>query len=202
VNGSEQQTTLAADGPDPYSIWVGNEDSATIRQIDASLGKTLLTIRGVAPSGLAIVGNSSGDTVWASDTGRNVVARIDEHARRVVRRIPVPGGPTRIAADSGAVWVLTSRGKPALVQIDSHANRVVARILLGITPQRVALGAGSVWVTGYRWSDHLRRSRGGTVLRIDPGTKRIVDRVNLGDVAADGVVVSHGLVWIGVPPSA
>src|SRR5262249_55229185 len=48
MDGSEQQTTLAADGPDPYSIWVGNENSETIRQIDASLGRTLLTVPGVA----------------------------------------------------------------------------------------------------------------------------------------------------------
>jgi hypothetical protein len=40
------------------------------------------------------------------------------------------------------------------------------------------------------------------VLRIDPRTNRIVDRIVLGDVAADGVVVSHGLVWVGVAPSA
>jgi len=203
MDGSEQQTTLAADGPDPYSIWVGNENSATIRQIDASLGRTLLTIHGVAPGGLAVVGNSSiGDTVWATDTPHDAVVRIDEHARRIVRRIPVPGGPTRIAAGSGAVWVITSRGKPALARIDPRTNRVVARIPLGITPKRVALGAGSVWVTGYRWSDHIRRSRDGAVLRIDPGTSRIADRISLGDVAADGVVVSHGLVWVGVPPSA
>jgi len=190
MDGSEQQTTVAADGPDPYSIWVGNEDSATVRQIDASLGRTLLTIHGVAPGGLAVVGNSSGDTVWATDTVRNVVARIDEHARRVVRRIAVPGRPTRVAADSSAVWVIASGETPALVRIDPRANRVVARIPLGISPARVAIGAGSVWVTGH-----------GAVLRIDPATNRIVDRVSLGDVAADGVVVGHGLVWIGVAPS-
>ena len=57
-------------------------------------------------------------------------------------------------------------------------------------------------MTGYRSSDHIHRSRDGAVLRIDPGTSRIVDRIGLGDVAADGVVVSHGLVWVGVPPSA
>jgi sugar lactone lactonase YvrE len=201
-DGSEQQTTIAADGPGPYSVWAGNENSATIRQIDASLGRTLLTIHGVAPGGLAVVRNSSGDTVWASDTVRSLVVRIDEHARRVGRRISVPGGPTRIAADADAVWVITSRGTPALVRIDPRSSRVVARIPLGITPKRVALGTGSVWVTGYRWSDHVRRSRDGVVLRIDPATNGVVDRVTLGDVAADGVVVTGGLVWVGVAPSA
>ena len=79
-----------------------------MRQIDLSLGTTLMTIHGIAPGGLAAVGDASiGDTVWASDPARNLVARIDEHARRITHRIHIPGGPTRLAADDGAVWVIT-----------------------------------------------------------------------------------------------
>jgi len=78
----------------------------------------------------------------------------------------------------------------------------VAKIALPITPKRVVLGAGSVWVSGYRWSDHIRSSRGGMVIRIDPATNDIAARISLGDVATDGILVSHGLVWVAVPPSA
>ena len=81
-------------------------------------------------------------------------------------------------------------------------NAVVARIPLGLIPKRVVLGAGSVWVTGNRRSNGHGREHGGTVLRIDPDTNRIGDRIFLGDVAADGITVSHGLVWVAVPPSA
>jgi len=70
--GDEEQTTLASDG-DGFSIWAGNKDSKTVRQIDMSLHTTLLTIHGIAPGGLAAVGNSStGDTVWASDPAHNL----------------------------------------------------------------------------------------------------------------------------------
>ncbi len=202
MNGSEEQTTLAADSTDGYAIWAGNEDSMTVREIDRSLGRTLMTIRGIAPGGLAAVGNAAGDTVWASDPSRNLVARIDEHARRIVRRIQIPGQPARLAADDRAVWVITRGTSHALWRIDAKTNKPVARIPLQITPKRVALGAGSVWVTGYRWSNHIDSSRGGTVIRIDPNTDRIVARIQLGNVAADGIIVSHGLVWVAVPPSA
>jgi len=57
-------------------------------------------------------------------------------------------------------------------------------------------------VTGYRWSNHIDRSKGGTVIRIDPRSNRIVARIPLGNVAADGVIVTHGFVWVAVPPSA
>ena len=37
------------------------------------------------------------------------------------------------------------------------------------------------------------------MIRIDPATNRIVARIPLGDVAADGILVIHGLVWVAVP---
>jgi DNA-binding SARP family transcriptional activator/DNA-binding beta-propeller fold protein YncE len=201
-DGGEEQTTLAADGPNSFSVWAGNQDSRTVSEIDASLGRSVLTIRGIAPGGLAAVGNSNGDTVWASDPARGLVVRIDGNARRVVRRIAVPGRPTRLAATDQAVWVIGSGSGGSLWRIDPRTNAVVARIPLGLIPQRVVLGDGSVWVSGNRRSNGHGRERGGVVLRVDPATNRISDRIVLGDVAADGIVVSHGLVWVAVPPSA
>lgn len=201
-NGPEEQTTIATDGAG-YSVWAGNQDSGTVRQIDASLHTTLLTIHGVAPGGLAAVGSSStGDVVWASDPSRDLVVRIDEDARRITRRIAIPGRPTRLAADRRAVWVATRGSSHALWRIDPSTNKVVARIPLPVTPSRVALGAGGVWVTGYRRSNRSSLAEGGTVIRIDPDTNRVVARIPLGDLAADGILVSHGLVWVAVPPTA
>ncbi len=200
--GDEEQTTLAKDVTGS-AIWAGNKDSKTLRQIDLSLDTTLMTIHGIAPGGLAAVGNASiGDTVWASDPSHDLVVRIDEHARGITRRITIPGGPTRLAADNRAVWVITRGPNPAVRRIDVKTNKPVATIRLPVTPKRVALGEGSVWVSGYRWSNHLDASRGGMVIRIDPSTNRIVARIPLGNVAADGLIVNRGLVWVAVPPSA
>src|SRR5262249_22751709 len=38
INGGETQTTIAADGPDSASLWVGNEDSRMVRQLDRVTG--------------------------------------------------------------------------------------------------------------------------------------------------------------------
>lgn len=198
--GDEEQTTLASDGDGSW-IWAGNKNSKTVRQIDMSLHRTLLTIRGIAPGGLAAVGNSStGDTVWASDPVHNLVARLDQASRRITEWIKIPGEPTRLAADQWAVWVVTRRS-PALWRIDARTNRVVMKIPLTVIPWRVALGSGSVWVTAYRSSDHNGSAQGGTVIRIDPKTNRIAARIPLGDLGPDGILVSHGLVWVSVPPS-
>jgi hypothetical protein len=214
MNGDEEQTTIAADGPLSYSVWVGNKDSRTVRQLDRALGSTLITIHGIAPGGLAAVGNSSaGDTVWASEPARDIVARIDEHARSIVRRIPVANEPSRIAADNDAVWVIArdrngpgewrpTRGtSPALWHINAKTNKVVARIPLPLTPIRVALGVDSVWVTGVRAISTRGTSVDATVFRIDPNTDRIVARIPLRTNAVDGIIVSHGLVWAAIPAS-
>jgi DNA-binding SARP family transcriptional activator/DNA-binding beta-propeller fold protein YncE len=213
MNGTEEQTSIAADNSG-YSLWAGNQDSRTVRQIDRTTARTLLTIHGIAPGGLAVVGNSSeGDTVWASEPTRNVVVRIDEHTRRIVARIPIPKEPTRLVASEDAVWVITrdrngsaewrpTRGThPALWRIDPTTNKPVAQIPLPLTPMRVALGEGSVWVTAERVLSTSGATGDATVFRIDPKTNRIVARIPLRTRAVDGIIVSHGLVWAAIPAS-
>jgi YVTN family beta-propeller protein len=202
LSGDEEQTTLAKDARG-YTIWAGNKDSRTVRQIDLSLGRTLMVVHGVVPGGLAVAGDSSvGDTVWVSEPSRNLVVRIDERSRRVIRRISIPGGPTRLAAFDRAVWVTTRGRHHAIWRIDAKRNRPVATIPLPMLPWRVAVGAGSVWVAGYRVVDPRTRSTtDATVIRIDPDTNRIVARIRLGTRAVDGILVSHGLIWVAVPPS-
>jgi DNA-binding SARP family transcriptional activator/DNA-binding beta-propeller fold protein YncE len=211
VEGSdEEQTTLAADAKGG-EVWAGNKDSATVTQLEPP---TTAKIHGLAPGGLAVVNGPGGDdTVWASDPLGQRVVRIDSRDKRVVDRIPVRGLPSRLAADAGAVWVIdrgyggdvqwepTRLTKPALWRIDSGSNRVVARIPLPLTPIRVALGAGSVWVTAERVLSWEGATVDATVFRIDPATNRIVARIPLHTRAVDGIVVSHGLVWVAVPAS-
>jgi DNA-binding SARP family transcriptional activator len=213
MNGTEEQTTIAADDSG-YSLWAGNQDSRTVRQIDRTTGRTLITIHGISPGGLAVVGNSSaGDTVWATEPSRNLLARIDEHTRRIVARIRIPTAPTRLAADDHAVWVTardwndpgvarpTRETHPALWRIDPTTNKPVTRIPLPLTPIRIALGAGSVWVTAQRFLSEQGNSADATVFRINPATNRIVARIPLRTRAVDGVIISHGLVWTAVPTS-
>jgi DNA-binding beta-propeller fold protein YncE len=213
VPGGELQTTIAADGPASWSLWVGNEDSRTVKQFDRTTGRTLMTIRGIAPGGLAAVGNSSaGDTVWASEPSRNLVVRIDEHQRRIVRRIRTPTTPTRLVADDRAVWVAardwidagdarpTRATSPAVWRIDPATNKTVARIPLPLAPIRITLGDRAVWVTAQRMLSK-GASVDATVYRIDPDTNRIVARIPLHTRAVDGIIVAHGFVWVAVPAS-
>jgi DNA-binding SARP family transcriptional activator/DNA-binding beta-propeller fold protein YncE len=205
----EEQTTIAAD-VERNDIWAGNKDSATVTQLEPP---TMAKVHGIAPGGLAVVrGRAGNDTVWASDSLRNRVVAIDAAAKRVVGQIPLKGFPSRLAADARSVWVIdrgygdvewepTRLTKPALWRIDYAPDRRVVRIPLPLTPIRVALGAGSVWVTAERVLAWDGSTADATVVRVDPATNRIVDRIPLHTRAVDGIIVSHGLVWAAVPPS-
>jgi DNA-binding SARP family transcriptional activator/DNA-binding beta-propeller fold protein YncE len=209
VGGDEEQTTIAA-APGRGEIWAGNQDSRTITQLQPP---TMAKIHGVAPGGLAVVAGTESEAVWASDPSRNLVVRVDGRARRVTHRIAIPGEPTRIAATARAVWVITrddngpgewrpTRGTaPAVWRIDPKTKEAVERIPLPLTPLRIALGAGSVWVTAQRVLSDSGSSVEATVFRIDPETNRIVARIPLHTRAVDGIVVTHGLVWVAVPES-
>jgi DNA-binding SARP family transcriptional activator len=205
TEGDEEQTTIAADSAGA-EIWAGNKDSETVTQLEPP---TLAKVHGIAPGGLAVVG----DTVWASDPSRNGVVRIDGTSARITHRIAIPGEPTRIAADARDVWVIArehngsgewrpTRGTtPAVWRIDARTNQAVERIPLPLTPIRIALGAGSVWVTALRVLSYSGSSVDATVFRIDPASNRIDARIPLHTRAADGIIVSHGLVWVSVPQS-
>ena len=54
-------------------------------------------------------------------------------------------------------------------------------------------------MTALRVLSSSGKSVDATVLRIDPARNRIVARISLHTPAVDGIVVSHGLVWVAVP---
>ena len=97
---------------------------------------------------LGAISSGSG-AVWAVDTAKGQILRLDPRSRRVQARIPV--GEARVTAGAGAVWALTER---RLLRIDPATNRITARTALrlpGGTPLSafdVQILGGVPWVVG------------------------------------------------------
>jgi YVTN family beta-propeller protein len=212
--GSNEASTTIAASPEGAHIWVGNKESKTLTEINPLRQSITARIHGVRPGEVAVTGNTqTGEIVWASDQTSNLLLRIDEPSKRVTHRIAVPGQPSRLAADKRSVWVITRGTRdlaqwvltrattPSVWRIDPRTNAPIEKIPLPLTPIRIALGAGSVWVTGLRVLSAHGATDGATVFRIDPATDRVVARIPLHTRAVDGVVISHGFVWVAVPPS-
>lgn len=100
--------------------------------------------------------------------------------------IPVGGGPLRLAAGAGAIWV-ASEADGTLTRIDPVSQRVRGpRMRLGPGLAGVAVGAGSVWVSS---------SRSGQVLRVDPVSGAVTDRIAVGG-RPGAVAFGGGRVWV------
>jgi YVTN family beta-propeller protein len=127
--------------------------------------------------------------------GQNLPATIPL-ARRPDRRILVASGAVLLSAAVAVtlVSVLTARSPGlrglsanSVGLIDERTSRIVADIPVGSRPVAVALGKGAVWVAN---------AGSGTVSRIDPRTKRVVQTIGgVGSSPVD-VAVAGDSVWV------
>ena len=100
-------------------------------------------------------------------------------------RSPLEGAPADVAAGEGAVWVTRPREGQISV-LDSEGRRAGAPIQVGGAPGSVEVGFGWVWVAD---------TSTGTVVRIDPRTRRVAGRpVQVGGALSD-IAIGRGAVW-------
>jgi YVTN family beta-propeller protein len=138
---------------------------------------------GRAPAALAV---GSG-FVWAADSGRDVVRRIDASAGRVTGVLRVGADPAAVAAADDAVWV-ANEGDDSVSRIALDTNTIGAPIPAGDGPAGIAIGAGAVWVAN---------AGDGSVTRIDQRSGRVTATIAVGH-RPHGVTVAGGSVWVTV----
>ncbi len=105
----------------------------------------------------------------------------------VTAAIPVGPGPLRVAASGSQAWVV-SEADGSLTRLDyplsgpvQHERRDLGAALAG-----VALGGGDVWAT---------EPRQGLLLRIDPASDRVTERIEVGGHPG-AVVYGRNRVWV------
>ena len=108
--------------------------------------------------------------------------------------ITAPGVPSRIAIAFNSVWV--SDNVNGVVYRINPATETYRTIQMGgrsaILGSGIAEGAGSIWVTSAGTNE---------VVRIDPGTNAVQDRISL-PYPPNGLVVADGSVWVTVNPNS
>lgn len=170
----------------PGSVWrVDPKTNKVVAKV--SLGESLAGFIGLSATNGA-VWISSGEQQGGQRGG--ILMRIDPRRNKVAMRVPLPGVPSDVAAAPDAVWVAMTNGQ--VLEVDAARGRVIDGVdtggPLGFT-QTIALGGGSVWV-----ADPLS----GLVLRVDPGSTRVVASVPTGAVTA--LAYGSGAIWaVGKP---
>jgi serine/threonine protein kinase len=161
------------------SVWVGSEDDGTVARVDPKTN-SIRTINTSRPQAIAI---RDGKVLVSNQFGS--LSTIDPENMRVRTSSQPLFGYVSFALGEGALWGLWG----GLDRIN-HGGQVEKRITKKLLETfAVAAGEGAVWVL-----DGALRS----VMRVDPATNRVVQRLRLG-FEPGGIAVGGGSVWVTDP---
>ena len=130
--------------------------------------------------GLSLAGDDH--ALWAADSQRMSVVKIDGRSLRVLRETRLPATPLDAALGNGALWVATDRGQ--VVEIDPRTGRIRNRFDTGIYISHLAVGPRGVYATGYD-DDAL--------IKLDPSTGDVQSTKIEGP---SGLAAGPGGVWV------
>jgi YVTN family beta-propeller protein len=169
------------------SVWVAanNPPAAARVELDPAGDMRVETVVPL-PSGPTAIAIGSG-SVWAADSGENVVRRIHPDTGEVLEVIEVASAPVAVAVGAGGVWV-AGRSDDSVTRLDPLTNMAAEVIPVGDRPIAVAVGERAVWVAN---------SGDGTVSRIDPSTNAVTATISVGH-RPQGVAVTDDAVWVTV----
>jgi outer membrane protein assembly factor BamB len=116
--------------------------------------------------------------VWVTSFDGNELHEVDPATNEVVRTYPMPGGPCGMVERGGTLWIETQN---ALVAFDPQRGEAIDRLRIPGGVFGVTSTPSGLWgVAG----------QAEQVVQIDPGSRRIVGRVDLegplGGLAVDG----------------
>ena len=146
------------------------------RAVVVGLVALVALVAGVA-AGLLL----SSDDPDSSDSGSEMPVATSRDASAT---IPVDGGATVIEAALGSLWVLDDKARGELLSYDESSDDLTASTAVGSYPDTMGVGAGAVWV-----------SSGGKVLRIDPDSVLVTDRVTTGADIPTSIVIDSDQVF-------
>lgn len=170
------------------SVWVGNHVDGSVSRINPGRDEVVstITIDG-EPTGMLF---AFGD-VWTFGAITGLLHRIDPRTEKVVATVRLEGtggGINGLAAGDSSVWVSESSG--LVYRIDPVRNRIVetVRVLKNgcSAGGNLTYASGTVWYAC--WDDSF-------LWKIDPGTHRIVDKIQVGGMAGSPAG-GDGLVWV------
>lgn len=198
------------------SVWVasGGGCSASVAHVDPERNEVVARIPFDVVTDVAV----GAGAVWAAGSlcteggNEGAVFRVDPRSDEVVATIPLDCAhdlstpdcfPSDVAADESGVWVTLEHDPTAgeVVRIDPATNEVVARIPIQGWPRDVVVGEGAVWVFVLTEFDG-ETVEAGTLLRIDPGSDKVVATLLRGELLPGGgteiapmLAVGEHAVW-------
>ena len=142
-------------------------------------GLALVSVAGLVT--VALVGRGSPPSVTVTGDGGAVLV-VDSKSGDVEPEIALPRRPTATASDGERLWLVASDGTLTLATQGSPTIETHIGGALG----GVAVGDGSVWATD---------QDAGRVIRVDPGSLKVVDRIRVGN-GPSAIAFGAGAIWV------
>jgi sugar lactone lactonase YvrE len=171
-----------------HQVWVLSRSRQLVTAVDiqshrttphGGFGGPLIAASGQAGYGLAYANGY----VWVCGEN-NTVTALDPTSGATATHVPLPGGPTLIAAGDGKLWVL-SHDQNAVYSINATTDKVRVAGKTGNGTDGIAVGEGAVWVTNQVDSTVTEIPIGG-------GHERTI-RV---PSEPSGITAAYGAVWV------
>jgi outer membrane protein assembly factor BamB len=166
----------------------------------------------------------AGGRIWVTSFDANELTEIDPRTNRIVRVYPMPDGPCGMVGVGDVLWVQSANG--TLVRFDARRGRELERLRVGRGVVGLVSAPSGLWGLEQGTNDvvHLDPTSGDVigrvpiepplagiaaqgdriwtvsgreaVVRIDPRTHAIADRIVIERFEPEGVAIDGPILWI------
>jgi DNA-binding beta-propeller fold protein YncE len=162
------------------SVWVTGFDGSELSRIDPETNEVVSTQR--MPEGPCGMLELDG-TLWI-ETNAGVIVRFDPERGEVIDRIRAPGGVFGLTSTPSGLWAVAGEDEQ-IVEIDPDSGEILGRVDVDGPLGGFVFAREQLWVAA-----------AGTIVRIDPGTRSIVDTIELESFEPEGLAVDGDLLWV------
>jgi streptogramin lyase len=156
------------------ALWTANAGGTTVSRLDLRSGGVTSFRAGHQPHGIAV----GAGAVWVANHDESAVVRVDTDTRQIRARIHVSSEPHSLLFAAGYLWA-DGYHVDGIQQIDPQTNQTRNGIIpLGFPSDVFAGDATGIWIASVPTERNDVRAPGTRqVVRIDPGTGQVVERL-------------------------
>jgi len=168
-----ESAAVQHDGVVAGTVWVANEDGASLTAIDAARNEVVTTLTGIeGPHNLQV--SPDGKSVWAVSGSDSLAVMVGAQSLALDGSVPTGKEPAHVVVTPDGRTVYTTNGADNTVSaIDIATMKAVASIRVGVFPHGLRPSPDGKWV-------YVANAKGTTLSVIDTAARKKVADVEVG----------------------
>jgi streptogramin lyase len=165
----------------PAAVWITRDRAGELVRVSRGTGRIERLKVGSGTFDVLI----SNGSVWTTSYDTGAISKIDPARPRVTRVFKDGAFPAGLARCNGRIWSGHGRDATWLTEIDPATNTIRRVDVATANPSWPRCVHGTLWVTA-----------SGTLVKVDPGTGKVLARLRLGGTLAEAAEGPDALVWV------